>query len=102
MARAGLSAAGYSSCARQGEFFILVCARGPAHADAAHNLPVGDDGNAADQGREPIDRGHSCAAFVDQLLKKTCRFFKKDRRTRFADRDGRAHGEGSIKTFECH
>src|SRR5204863_8390275 len=103
-APAGLSATGYSKSvgARQGEFFILVCACCAADADPADDFSVDNDWNSADQWCESIDGGHGRAAFVDQLLKKACRFFEKHCRTCFAYRDGCAHREGSIEPFECH
>ncbi len=94
-------------CVRAGnrQLLILIRARGSADADAANNLTVDDDGNAADEGREVFQSGHDGAPFavgIDELFEEAGWLLEHDSSAGLTNGDVRASGECSIEALEGH
>src|SRR5215203_586377 len=78
------------------------CARGATHPDAANDLAIDDDGDAALEWGEVIECHHRGAAVLDNVLEDLRGLLEQDGGACLADGDVGAGGERSIEALEGH
>ena len=88
-----------------GELLVFVGACRSADTDAADDLAIHHDGNAADEWGEVVESGHHGAAFaagVDELLEHSRRLLEQHGGFCFSDGDVGAGGEGAVESGQGH